>query len=85
MSTTFEIGDLVVLSSGSMRMVIEAVDESRIACVWCHEGKIGRDNFDGRLLRKWEHREEEVASAAQRQQAALSRRPRGRWQAVPAV
>ncbi|MBB5222020.1 uncharacterized protein YodC (DUF2158 family) [Amaricoccus macauensis] len=59
MSTTFEIGDLVVLSSGSMRMVIEAVDESRIACVWCHEGKIGRDNFDGRLLRKWEHREEE--------------------------
>lgn len=55
----FEIGDLVVLSSGSMRMTVEAVDDGRVACVWCHEGEIGRDSFDPRLLRKWEHREEE--------------------------
>jgi hypothetical protein len=54
-----EIGDLVVLTSGSMRMAVEAVDETRIACVWCHEGEIGRDSFDLRLLKKWEHREEE--------------------------
>ena len=54
-----EIGDLVVLTSGSMRMVVEGVDESRVACVWCHEGAIGRDAFDARLLKKWEHREEE--------------------------
>ena len=54
-----EIGDLVVLTSGSMRMAVEAVDESRIACVWCHEGEIGRDTFDVRLLKKWEHREED--------------------------
>jgi len=56
----FEIGDLVVLNSGSMRMAVEAVDEGRVACVWCHEGEIGRDSFDVRLLKKWEHREEEA-------------------------
>lgn len=55
----FEIGDLVVLTSGSMRMAVEGVDAAQIACVWCHEGEIGRDVFDLRLLKKWEHREEE--------------------------
>ncbi len=54
-----EIGDLVVLTSGSMRMVVEGVDGEQVACVWCHEGAIGRDAFDARLLKKWEHREEE--------------------------
>ena len=54
-----EIGDLVVLASGSMRMAVEAVDEARVACVWCHEGAIGRDSFDARLLKKWEFREED--------------------------
>lgn len=54
-----EIGDLVVLTSGSMRMAVEGVDEGRVACVWCHEGEIGRDTFDVRLLKKWEHREDE--------------------------
>lgn len=54
-----EIGDLVVLTSGSMRMAVERVDEGNVACVWCHEGEIGRDAFDARLLKKWEFREEE--------------------------
>ena len=54
----FGIGDLVVLASGSMRMVVEGVAEGRVACVWCHEGAIGRDAFDTRLLKKWEHRED---------------------------
>ena len=54
-----EIGDLVVLASGSMRMAVEGVDEGRVACVWCHEGEIGRDTFDARLLKKWEHREDD--------------------------
>ena len=62
----FEIGDLVVLASGSMRMAVEAVDEGRVACVWCHEGEIGRDAFDARLLKKWEHREEEGGRPAPR-------------------
>ena len=53
------IGDLVVLTSGSMRMVVEGVEGEQVACVWCHEGAIGRDAFDARLLKKWEHREEE--------------------------
>jgi hypothetical protein len=60
----FEIGDLVVLTSGSMRMAVEAVDGGQIACVWCHEGEIGRDNFDARLLKKWEFREEEKPARA---------------------
>jgi hypothetical protein len=55
----YEIGDLVVLTAGSMRMAVEAVDGDSVACVWCHEGRIGRDSFDARLLKKWEHREEE--------------------------
>lgn len=55
----FEIGALVVLTAGSMRMAVESVEGDRVACVWCHEGKIGRDSFDARLLKKWEHREEE--------------------------
>jgi uncharacterized protein YodC (DUF2158 family) len=59
----FEIGDLVTLASGSMRMAVEAVDEGRVACVWCHEGEIGRDAFDARLLKKWEHREDDARPA----------------------
>jgi uncharacterized protein YodC (DUF2158 family) len=61
----FAIGDLVVLASGSMRMVVEGVDDGRVACVWCHEGEIGRDAFDGRLLKKWEHREDERPARAE--------------------
>ena len=58
---SFAIGDLVVLASGSMRMAVEAVDGGRVAVVWCHEGEIGRDSFDPRLLKKWEFREEDKA------------------------
>ena len=54
----YKIGDLVVLLSGSMRMGVEAVDGDHIACVWCNEGEIGRDNFDVRLVKKWEFRED---------------------------
>ncbi|MEM8571626.1 MAG: hypothetical protein AAGG56_12045 [Pseudomonadota bacterium] len=55
----YAIGDLVVLTAGSMRMAVEAVDGDTIACVWCHEGRIGRDKFNSKLLKKWEFREEE--------------------------
>ena len=54
-----KIGDLVVLTAGSMRMAVESLDDSKIACVWCHEGKIGRDAFDAKLLKKFEHREDD--------------------------
>jgi hypothetical protein len=60
-----QIGDLVVLTSGSMRMAVEAVDGTQVACVWCHEGEIGRDAFDARLLKKWEHREEDRPARAE--------------------
>ena len=55
----FEVGDLVVLTSGSMRMAVEAADGDQIAVVWCHEGEIGRDAFHANLLRKWEAREDD--------------------------
>ena|SRR5690606_37215729 len=55
----YEIGNLVVLASGSMRMAVEAVEEDRISCIWCHEGRIGRDTFDARLLKRWEVREDD--------------------------
>ncbi len=60
-----EIGDLVVLTSGSMRMVVAGTEGEQVACVWCHEGKIGRDAFDARLLKKWEFREEERPARAE--------------------
>lgn len=54
-----QIGDLVVLTAGSMRMAVEAVDGASVSVVWCHEGKIGRDTFNAALLKKWEHREDD--------------------------
>ena len=54
-----QIGDLVVLTAGSMRMAVEAVDGDNVSCLWCHEGKIGRDTFNARMLKKWEFREED--------------------------
>ncbi|MEL7348154.1 MAG: hypothetical protein AAFN17_10395, partial [Pseudomonadota bacterium] len=55
---TYEIGDLVVLKSGSMRMTVETVEDAAVQVVWCHEGVIGRDRFDVALLNKWEVRED---------------------------
>lgn len=55
----FEIGDLVVLKSGSMRMCVENADDNAISTVWCNEGVIGRDTFAAALLNKWEHREDD--------------------------
>jgi uncharacterized protein YodC (DUF2158 family) len=59
----FEIGDLVVLTAGSMRMAVEAVDDGRVHCVWAHEGKVGRDSFPPALLKRWETREHEPRPA----------------------
>ncbi len=55
----FEVGDIVVLTAGSMRMGVEAVDGERVTTLWCHEGKIGRDTFPAVLLKKWEQREDD--------------------------
>jgi uncharacterized protein YodC (DUF2158 family) len=55
----FQVGDLVVLKSGSMRMCVEKLDDDEaVHTVWCNEGTIGRDRFSPALLNKWEHREE---------------------------
>lgn len=54
----YELGDLVVLVSGSMRMAVESVDDAGVHCLWCNEGVIGRDVFNEKLLKKWEMREE---------------------------
>ncbi len=56
---SYNTGDLVVLTCGSMRMAVEAVDGDNVACVWCHEGEIGRDSFNAKLLKKWEFREDD--------------------------
>jgi hypothetical protein len=59
----FGIGDLVVLTAGSMRMAVEAVDGDKVHVVWCHEGSIGRDAFAPALLKRWEVREHEPRPA----------------------
>lgn len=57
----YELGDLVVLVSGSMRMAVESAEGDKVAVVWCNEGVIGRDSFDAKLLKKWEMREDHGA------------------------
>ncbi|WP_112320314.1 hypothetical protein [Oceanibium sediminis] len=54
----FQVGDIVVLSAGSMRMAVESIEGDAVNTVWCHEGVIGRDSFPAILLRKWEQRED---------------------------
>ena len=54
----FAVGDVVVLTAGSPRMNVEGIDGTTVSTVWCHEGQIGRDSFDARLLKKWEMRED---------------------------
>lgn len=55
----YQIGDIVVLTAGSMRMAVEAVDGDKVQTVWCNEGNIGRDTFAPVLLKKWEPREDD--------------------------
>ena len=59
----YKIGDLVVLTSGSMRMVVEDIEPDRVSTVWCNEGVIGRDNFPPAVLKKWEYKEDEKFKA----------------------
>ncbi|SOH92635.1 hypothetical protein SAMN06273572_101483 [Monaibacterium marinum] len=54
----FQIGDIVVLTAGSMRMAVESTDGDTASTVWCNEGVIGRDTFATVLLKKWEQRED---------------------------
>jgi uncharacterized protein YodC (DUF2158 family) len=54
----FNIGDLVVLKSGSMRMCVEDCTDDSVSTVWCTEGVVGRDTFNPALISKWEYREE---------------------------
>ena len=60
----FKIGDIVVLTAGSMRMAVESIDKEKVFTVWCNEGVIGRDSFDAVLLKKWEYREEDKIKPA---------------------
>ncbi len=55
----YKLGDIVVLTAGSMRMAVEAVEGDKISTVWCNEGAIGRDTFASVLLKKWEAREDD--------------------------
>lgn len=54
--TTLKQGDMVVLKSGSMKMMVEAVDGDNAAVIWAHEGEIGRDSVPVFVLKKWEDR-----------------------------
>lgn len=53
---TLKQGDMVVLKSGSMKMLVEAVDGENVAVIWAHEGEIGRDSVPNFVLKKWEDR-----------------------------
>ncbi|QHQ36174.1 hypothetical protein [Algicella marina] len=55
----FQVGDIVVLTAGSMRMAVEKIEGDKVSTVWCNEGVIGRDSFSPVLLKKWEQREDD--------------------------
>jgi uncharacterized protein YodC (DUF2158 family) len=52
----FTPGDVVVLKSGSMRMLVEGVDGERVSVVWANDGGIGRETLPAFALNKWEDR-----------------------------
>lgn len=56
MAAEFSPGDVVVLKSGSMRMLVERVEGDEVAVVWANEGAIGRDRLPVFALNKWEDR-----------------------------
>ena len=49
-------GDVVVLKSGSMRMLVESIDGEHVSVVWANDGGIGRDTLPLFALNKWEDR-----------------------------
>ncbi|MEM7616407.1 MAG: hypothetical protein AAF245_15240 [Pseudomonadota bacterium] len=82
----FKVGDIVVLSAGSMRMAVEGVEGDVIQTVWCNEGTIGRDSFPSILLRKWEHREDDRGGRSDRgARPPRDDKPRGKpgWDGKP--
>lgn len=52
----FTPGDVVVLKSGSMRMLVETIDGDSVGVLWANEGAIGRDTLPAFALNKWEDR-----------------------------
>jgi uncharacterized protein YodC (DUF2158 family) len=50
------VGDVVVLKSGSMRMIVTAVEGGEVSVLWANEGAIGRDVLPAHALNKWEDR-----------------------------
>jgi uncharacterized protein YodC (DUF2158 family) len=54
--TEFTPGDVVVLKSGSMRMLVERVEGDSVSVVWANDGGIGRDTLPVFALNKWEDR-----------------------------
>jgi hypothetical protein len=58
------MGDIVVLTAGSMRMAVETIEKDKVSTVWCNEGVIGRDTFSSALLKKWEYREEDKSRSS---------------------
>ena len=52
----FQPGDVVVLKSGSMRMLVERVEGDAVHVLWANEGAIGRETLPLFALNKWEDR-----------------------------
>ncbi len=52
----FAPGDVVVLKSGSMRMLVERIEGDTVSVVWANDGGIGRETLPAFALNKWEDR-----------------------------
>ncbi|MEM8787848.1 MAG: hypothetical protein AAGE76_06280 [Pseudomonadota bacterium] len=48
----FDIGDVVMLASGSPRLTVERIEGDEIHVLWWQEGMPARASLSGRLLRK---------------------------------
>ena len=69
----FEPGDLVVLKSGSMRMLVESIDGDAVSVLWANDGGIGRDTVPAFALNKWEYREPRPDGGGDRRPAGGSK------------
>jgi uncharacterized protein YodC (DUF2158 family) len=53
MSNAFQVGDVVTLKSGGVRMTVEKIEEDGVSCIWQEANKTQRETFAAAVLEKY--------------------------------
>jgi len=62
MGETFQVGDVVQLKSGGVRMTVEEIDGNDVTCVWFEGKKAERNIFAAGVLQKYTPQQPGVVS-----------------------